>query len=189
MTHKFYQSLLLLCLFLAPACTRPYAPLGKPVPSFSYNHLGEMRAHNGAVRVERSNVQSAHKNKDFIGNPYEVLSSYADHRFDQNLELPLRLIFNIQRANLIKTLPEQNMFERLTFQDREQYQLLIDIEMTPVSQQGELQKPYTIEMDRVLQLSENISLSQKEFRQFEFLEKAMTDIDRAVVDILTNRLK
>ena len=88
-----------------------------------------------------------------------------------------------------KIVPTKTAFERLTFQEEEQYHLLIDISMFPISEKSKSSAPYGINIDRTLKLSENLSLSQKEFRQFEFIEKAMSDIDRAIMDIITNRIR
>ena len=178
-----------ICLVGTVSCTRSEAPLGKPVPSLSYNHLGAVRVSGGAVQVNKPEVRPVSDIGDFVADPYEVLSTYADRRFYQDSKLSPRMVFQINQAEIKKIIPTKTAFERLTFQEEEQYHLLIDISMFPISEKSKSSAPYGINIDRTLKLSENLSLSQKEFRQFEFIEKAMSDIDRAIMDIITNRIR
>ena len=98
------------------------------------------------------------------------------------------MMFDIRRATLRQRFVEKNPIGFLTGDNAEFYTLDILVALSEVTPAGQVKAPYTISLVRELRLAENLSLSQREFREFEFLEKVMSDIDRGVNDILKNKM-
>lgn len=83
---------------------------------------------------------------------------------------------------------DENIIGFLSGAAENAYLLDIYITMSPVTQNGSLTKPFTIAMKRELFLPQRISLAEREMRQFEFLEKAIVDIDAVVTKFVQERM-
>ena len=66
----------------------------------------------------------------------------------------------------------------------EYYTLDLFVTLSPIQQDGRLSDPYTIKIKRELLLPDNLSLAENEFRQFEFLEKVIQDIDKTLATFM-----
>lgn len=114
--------------------------------------------------------------------PDVLLKHYVYSRFTTD-QKPFNLIFDIRKVELKKAEKEVGVLGYVSGQDKDIYTLNLFITMSFIKSSKAL-SPYTIALDRDLELPHNISLAEKEFRQFEFLEKAMSDLDKAVTDIV-----
>lgn len=183
--------LFLILLPLLTACSHHPSPLGKPLPDLSYDYLNPYLVLDGRVEVRQSfkpDDHTAQAAKNFVIAPDKLIYRYAMNRFVVEEKLPLRMMFDIRRATLRQRFVEKNPIGFLTGDNAEFYTLDILVALSEVTPAGQVKAPYTISLVRELRLAENLSLSQREFREFEFLEKVMSDIDRGVNDILKNKM-
>jgi hypothetical protein len=173
------------------ACSHHPSPRGKPLPDLNYDYLNPYLVFDGRVDVRQSfkaDDHTAQAVKNFVIAPDKLLQRYGLNRFVVKGSLPVRMVFDLRRATLRQRFVEKNPVGFLTGANAEFYTLDILIALSEVTPTGQKKAPYTISLIRELRLAENLSLSEREFRQFEFLEKVMRDIDRAVNDILKNKM-
>lgn len=183
-------TVLLSCL-LVGACTHNPQPMGKPLPQLTYEHLNAYRPYGGGVEVRQSfqpDAQAAKTIREFPVAPDELLQRYASQRFDQ-YERPIKMLFDIQKASITKKSDAENLVGFLSGASENSYLLDIYIMMSPVRANGALSKPFTISLQRTLNLPQRLSLAEKEFRQFEFLEQAMNDVDHVVTEFVTQKMR
>ncbi len=178
------------CLLLV-GCAQNSQPMGKPLPQLSYEHLTPYKAYSGGVEVRQSFKPDATTLKvaaEFPLAPETLLQRYATQRFDR-YQRPIKMVFDVQNAALSKKADQENLLGFLSGAAENMYVLNIDIKMSPVQDGGGFSEPFTIALKRELFLPQNFSLAEKEFRQFEFLEQAMNDIDRVVTKFVTERMQ
>ena len=182
---------LLLSVLLIVGCSQNPQPLGKPVPDITYTHLQPYSVRGGSVAVRQSYVPTATEQQvidNFVIAPDILLKRYAQNRFI-TAGKPMHLSFDIKKASLKKTVHRAAGVENLFGGGEDIYQAHIIVLLTPTKISGLNPRPYIIELHKTLFLSHNLSLAETEFRQFEFLETVMEDIDRGVIKIITGKFQ
>lgn len=185
--NKFF--FLITTIFLI-GCSYDSHPMGKPLPRLSYDNLNPYAIHGGSVRVQQSfhpDPQTIKLATEFPIAPDALIQRYANRRFVTE-GAPPKLIFDIQKATLSKVADEDNLVGFLSGAAEDYYKLDIFITMTPIRADGQQVDPFTIKLRRQLLVPQNASLAEREFRQFEMLEKAILDIDRTVSDMVQNKM-
>lgn len=169
---------------LLAGCSSTPSPMGKPLPSFDYSALTPYTVQQGRVEVRKSYTEYVRPTQaSFIRSPELTIENYALSRFDLVTGVR-RMVFDVQKLSLTQSVQKLKYFDSLFGSERDVYALDLFISIIPVTQSGKAQAPYTINMDRTLTLPPNLSISEREFRQFEFLEKVMSDLDKAVTEIV-----
>lgn len=179
--------ILVISLFLT-ACGSVDKPMGKPLPQLTYSNLNPYSVYGGSVEIRESYRQVGGKNAHFVMAPEKLLKDYAINRFYTTGQ-PRTMVFDIQKASITESVKDSGMMGFVTGADKDVYDLNILIAMHVIRRDGTLQDPFTIALNRQLDVSQNASIAEREIEQFEFLEKAMTDIDKAVTDIVVKRLQ
>jgi hypothetical protein len=167
-------------------------PMGMPLPNLDFSYIEPYRVLNGAVEIKQNFAPDAKTQaalESFIKEPHEIINDYAYSRFVTEEHLPVRMVFTIEKASLHKHLSHQGLVGFITGASQDIYQVDILITMSEVELNGQIKKPYNISMSRQLSIAENLTLAERDFRQFEFLEKMMRDIDLAVNDVLFKKMK
>jgi len=188
LSHLF--SLLLSALLFLGGCSHSPQPLGKPLPQLSYDNLNPYTIHGGSVRVQQSFSPDNEQQilvEEFPIAPDRLIQRYANRRFVTTGALE-KLIFDIKDASIVKISDEENMVGFLSGAATDYYKFNILITMTPVRADGLRVGPFTIKFSRDLSIPQNASLAEREFRQFEMLEKSIQAIDRAVTDMVQNKM-
>lgn len=180
-----------ICLF--SACSHNAQPAGKPLPQMTYAHLNAYSIHGGAVRIQQSFVADEQTKKlasEFPIAPDRLIQKYANKRFVTSGTTGMleKLVFDIQNASLKKVEDEANLVGFLSGSAEDVYQLTVLIAMTPVRADGQRAAPFTVHLQRQIGISQNASLAEREFRQFEMLENAITEIDNAVTNLVQNQM-
>lgn len=120
-----------------------------------------------------------------------LITRYANSRFETQErapQKPIKLVFDIQKASIIKQSDEENLVGFLSGAAENYYLLDVKLALFPLNARGEKLEPFTIKLKRELFLPQRISLAEREFRQFEFLEKVMIDIDRTITEFYNARM-
>lgn len=172
-------------------CSYQSHPMGKPLPTLTYENLQPFVVQGGSVRVQQSFVpdqQTQEIASMFPIAPDKLIQRYANKRFVTNRVLPPKLVFDIQQASLTKIADEENLVGFLSGAAEDYYKLYIKIAMTPIRADGQAIDPFTIKLTRQLFIPQNASVAEREFRQFEMLEKAILDIDRTVSDMVQHKM-
>lgn len=177
-------------MFVVVACTHNPHPLGKPLPNLTYDNLTPYNIQGGSVIIKQS-FQPTPKMQE-IANKFPVapdilIKRYASKRF-VTTGVPAKLIFDIQNAALRKISDEDNLVGFLSGASEDAYELNIMVAMTPIRQDGQQAKPFTIKVTRHIYMQQNSSLAEREFRQFEMLEKAIKKMDETVTDMVQNKM-
>ena len=184
---KFCISLSL-CLLIS-ACGSIDAPMGKPLPELTYSNLNPYSVFGGSVIIrEGYKEKQLHQNVDFVMPPGDLLGKYARNRFYTE-GVPQKMVFDIRKAKVEHKTQDSGMMGFISGADKDLYYLDILLVMSVLKSDGSLNKPYTISVQRKLEVPQNASIAEREFAQFEFLEKAMSDIDRAVTEIVVEKLQ
>jgi hypothetical protein len=177
-------------VFVVGACAQNSNPMGKPLPDLSYTHLMPYTPYGGAVELRQSAVlspQTITTMQSMILSPEMLLKRYAASRFTTKQKapsLPVRAVFDVQQLSLTKREDGDNMIGILSGAAAEYYTLNLFIALSPVQADGRLNAPYTIKIKRELLLPDNLSLAENEFRQFEFIEKIIQDIDKTLATFI-----
>jgi hypothetical protein len=212
-THVVVISLCLCANLLLAGCSHNAHPTGKPLPQLSFDHLNPYAIHGGAVRIQQSFVehpQSKAISTTFPIVPAELLQRYAAKRFvtqqnangqhgehgehgehgQQHRQLGVqdRLVFDIKDASLSRMSDPEGLVNFFSGLAEDYYTLHIDIAMTPIRADGHRAAPFTVKLNRRLSLAHNLSLAERQFRQFEFLETALTDIDQSITQLVKHKL-
>lgn len=191
MIHPLPKYFLICCALCLSACTQNPQPLGKPLPNLTYEHLNPYRPYGGGVHVVQSfqaDKRTTETAKEFPISPEVLLQKYAYSRFDR-YQRPLKLVFDVQKVALTKKSDADNIVGFLSGAAENSYLLDIAIALTPIDQGQVVSEPFTINMKRELFLPQRLSIAEREFRQFEFLETAMTDIDKVVTQFYNARMQ
>ena len=186
--HRLKTAICLSFCLLLLGCGSTQKPMGLPLPDLTYSNLNPYSVFGGSVTVVESHKQRKFKSDRFVMSPSLLLKRYADNRFYTSGE-PRTMIFDIKRATITHATKESGLVGYFVGADKDIYHLDVSIVMSVVRPDGTLNKPFTIAMERKLEVSQGASIAEREFAQFEFLEKAMTDIDRAVTDIVIHKLQ
>lgn len=180
--HKIF---ILSVLFILSACSGAADRMGKPLPSLDYSALTPYAVQQGRVEVRKSYTEYERPTQaSFVRSPEFTIENYALSRFDLVTGVR-RMVFDIQKLSLIRQEQKLKYFDSFFGNKRDVYQFNLFVTMIPVQESGTARAPYTIDIDRTLTLTPDLSIAEREFRQFEFLEKAMSDLDKAVSDIVT----
>jgi len=179
--HKIFS---LLVLVFVVGCSSNPAPMGKPLPNFDYSALTPYTIQQGYVEVRNSYLQYERPTQaDFVRSPDVTVQNYALQRFNRQKGMK-RMVFDVQKLSLTKEIKDLKYFDSMFGDQKEIYKFNLFVAMIPINEQGQAGKPYTVTMDREMTLTPDHSIAAREFRQFEFLEKAMSDLDGAVTDIV-----
>ena len=171
------------------ACSHNPQPLGKPLPVLSYAHLNPMAVHGGTVRVQQSfrptQAQQETLNQ-FALDPAKVIQTYANKRFLRSRDTghAEKLIFDVQDASVTKVSDEENLVGFLSGQAEDVFILDVLIHMTPVRTDGHRAAPFKVAHKSKLALSQGLSVAEREFRQFEAVEKMMASIDKKIIEMI-----
>ena len=191
---KFYSFLLASCLLLM-ACSHNARPIGKPLPQLSFEHLKPYAIQGGAVRIQQSFVehpQSKALSAKFPIAPDKLLQRYAAKRFVTRQTAQQgaqeRLVFDIKDASVSKINDPEGLISFFAGTAVDYYTLNMLVAMTPIRRDGQRAAPFTVKFNRRLSLPHNLSLAEREFRQFEFLEKAISDIDQSITQIVQHKM-
>lgn len=185
-----YKTFTLFAVLLLMGCSYDSHPMGKPLPTLTYENLNPYAIHGGAVRVQQSfrpDAQTIKLASEFPVAPDKLIQRYAGKRFVTG-GAPFKLVFDIQGASLSKVEDEDNIVGFLSGTAEDYYKLNIFIAMTPIRADGHRVAPFTIKLSRQLFIPQNASVAEREFRQFEMLEKAILDIDHTVSDMVQNKM-
>lgn len=188
--HLARFTILCTCLLLIGCAQSPH-PMGKPLPQLTYENLNAYTPYGGGVEIQQSfkpDTQTTKIAQAFPVAPDALLQRYAAHRFDQ-YKRPIKMVFDIKKASLLKKSDEDNLIGFLSGASEDSYLLDIYITMSPVEAGGFFSEPFTIALKRELFLPQRLSLAEREFRQFEFLEQAMNDIDGVVTKFVTEKMR
>lgn len=172
-------------------CTQNPQPLGKPLPQLTYENLQPLTPWQGAVNIRQSfrpDVRAIEAAKEFKTPPDVLLQRYAGHRF-MTEGRPVKLVFDIRDATVIKKTDEENLIGFLSGASKDTYVLTYAIRMLPVDENGAEKDPFIINMKRELFIPHRSSLSDREYLQFEFLENAIHDIDKIVSEMVNTRMR
>ncbi len=186
----FRNFIFVLFVVLLSACSHNAQPIGKPLPQLSFEHLNPYSVHGGAVRIQNSFVEhprSKALSDEFPISPSKLLQRYAQKRFVTQ-GTPPRLVFDIKDVSLSQMNDPEGLMGFFTGAAVNYYTLNVDIAMTPIRRDGHRAAPFSVKLNRRLSLPHNVSLAEKEFRQFEFLEKALSDIDRSITQIVQYKM-
>ncbi|MEM6811750.1 MAG: hypothetical protein AAF549_04705 [Pseudomonadota bacterium] len=184
------KAFLIVAIFVLAGCTSPLDPKAKPVPQINFSHLEALSVRNGFVQIQQSFIeddQTRLVSREFQASPAAFLQNYAANRFKTNGS-PVRLVFDIEKAALSKVTEQINALSFMMGAETDIYKLDVFINLFPVDTGGRQTEPFTIFYQRKLVLSSNVSLAERDYRRFEFFEKMINDIDRAVNDIVTTKL-
>lgn len=187
--HSFLFIILFAPLLIA-GCAQNPQPLGRAVPDLRYDHLEPYTVRGGAVQIRqgyRLNDQTKAAFQDFQKSPDMVLMDYAYQRF-LTQGRPVAMVFNIEKLSMRKLSDKENIIGFLSGAAADSYILDLFISLSPVKGDGTLSDPYTIKLQRRLDIPSQSSLAEREFRQFEFIEKIIHDLDRAITTIVTEKL-
>jgi hypothetical protein len=150
-----------------------------------YSALTPYTIKQGHVEIRNSFLQYERPAQaEFVRSPEVTLQNYSSKRFNTRTG-PKKMVFDIQRLSLTHKREEMQYFDSLFGNEKDVYNFDFFAALIPINNQGLAEQPYTISMDRQLVLTPDYSVAEREFRQFEFLEKAISDLDRAVTDIVT----
>lgn len=177
----------LLSVLLCTACARMPAPIGKPLPTLTFHTLSPLSVQGGSAHI-KMDFSQAKEEADFILSPREVVADYVSNRFNNDRNDPVTFVVDVLQVDLVKALQSKELLGALNVKDDEIYTLVINVALFPVKD-GYQQEPYQVTINRKLILSEYLSLSEKEIRQFEFLEKSIHDLDKAMSQIINERLQ
>lgn len=181
---------LIIFCFCLVSCTSTPHPLGKPLPALSFDYLEPYLVHGGSVRIEQSFVPNR-QNQILAGQmveaPEKILMRYAQSRFNTEAG-DHRLVFDLKNASLVKNSDHNNMADFFLGRAEDHYTLDLFIVMTPIRADGHRAAPFTIRLKRNLTFSQNVSVAEREFRQFEFFEKMITDIDTQVTHLVKHKM-
>ena len=181
---------LALSICLVSACSHNAHPAGKPLPQITYEHLNPYTIHGGGVRIQQSFIadkQTKILADQFPVAPDRLIQKYANKRFLIS-GASKKLVFDIQNASLKKIEDDANLVGFLSGSAEDVYELTVLIAMTPVRADGHRVAPFTVHLQRQMAVPQNTSLAEREFRQFEMLEKAISEIDLAVTDLVQNKM-
>ncbi len=182
---KNYSFFSLLILLVIMGCTQPPSPMGKPLPHFDYSALTPYKIREGKVGIKKTyQAYPRLTQADFIRSPDMTVEQYAISRFETDNGIQ-KMVFDIQKLSMTKQKQKMSFFNSLFGNEKEIYHFELFIAMIPLNIQGRAEKPYTVQIDRKLILTPDYSIAEREFRQFEFLEKNMNDLDRAVNNIIS----
>ncbi len=192
--HKFkilplFVIVLLLSVGIAGCTTADYST-AKPLPSLTFNHLNPYSVNSGATRITQS-FQSGDMTRqtslEFGKSPASLLKQYANQRFITS-GAPQTFVFNIKKAKLSKTSSNTDALNFMVGLSLDVYKMEILLELSLLHPNGKKAQPHNVYYEQKLTLSSNVTLKEREYAQFEFYEKMITDIDRAVSDIIQNKL-
>lgn len=186
--HK--NNIFLVAVLFLIGCSYAENPMGKPLPKLSYENLNPYSVHRGSVIIQQSfkpDEQTKRLSAELPVAPDRIIQRYASRRFITG-GTSAKLVFDIQDATLVKVADEDNLVGFLSGAAEDYYKFNVFIAMTPIRADGKRAAPFTIKLNRQLIVSQNASVAEREFRQFEFLEKMIADIDRTVSDMVINKM-
>ncbi|MEM9469872.1 MAG: hypothetical protein AAF988_06895 [Pseudomonadota bacterium] len=170
-------------------CESPVYKKAKPVPVIGFAHLNAFTVQGGGTDIQQSFVDDARTiavSREFGMTPAELIKRYANNRFNVTQQ-PTSLVFDIKTASLKKYQEETDPLAIMTGLTNDIYKMTVLIAMHPV-RDGIKKDPFTIYYEQELIISSNTSLADREYRQFEFMEDMITDIDQSVAQIVTTKL-
>ncbi len=174
---------LFLCLsaiLILGACTHQAEPMGKPLPDITYSHLTPLMVNDGAVEIKRSYALKNPQEKrsesiDFVMPLDVVLSRYLQNRFVTTGDIKGGVI-DMERVDTLYHKASNRI-------DDDIYQVDILISITPSNA-----TPTTLTMKKSLPLKQSYTLAEREFRQFEFIELIISELDVTINDLVKNKL-
>jgi len=195
MRLSYIQKWLLLFLMgvFVSSCTVLDHSGAKPLPDLTFSHLNPFIVKGGATRITQTftpDEMTRIVSGEFVESPAFMLRRYANKRFvieGQNA-LPTTFVFNIQKASLSKNTSNTDPLNFMIGLSQDTYKLVVFLELAQVQPNGQQSAPHTIFYEQDLIVSSNVSLEEREIAQFKFYERMITDIDRAVSDIVLNKL-
>lgn len=179
--HKLFRCLSIgLFLICVSACALPPSPTGKPVPALSFIHLRPISVADGRMTIYQTASPSDIWQGSLI-DPAHLILTYARQRFDTSLEKKITGDFTLTDLRFVKQEQRSSQsWGAFLFQEQEVYDFSATIQLSFLHHQT----PYQITINEKLVLSEKDSLAERDYKQFEFFESIMGDLDRAVMDII-----
>lgn len=189
---KILPLIIISCIFGVgiSGCTITDHSAAKPLPDLTFDYLTPLAVNNGATRITQSFQAGEMTRKttpEFGQSPALLLKRYANQRFITT-GAPQTFVFNIKKARLTKTTSNTDALNFMIGLSIDVYTVEIFLELSLLQSNNQKAQPHTIYYEQKLTVSSNVTLEEREYAQFQFYEKMITDIDRAVTDIVQNKL-
>lgn len=187
-----FAGVMLACLvFFTGACTTP-AGEGRPLPTMTFEHMPPFLVRTGSIDVENrydlaSDPDDA--SASFQTPPGEALQRYAARRL-QAAGGEGVLKFVIEDASVHRSLEQsgENITEWMGVDRKDVYDVTLKIRLYEVLGNGRHGADSVMNMRRSISIPQRYSLAKKEQEQLTFLEELMKDVDKAVTEVLGQKM-
>jgi hypothetical protein len=180
-------------LLLGAACVTGPQPGGRPLPSLTFSELPPLTVSNvNSVTVEDRYDPSADVNDisaRFPGPPNKLLATYAHQRLQPDGGLGT-LHFIIEDAHVFQKKEEQenSVARALRLGESDEYKVGMKVTLA-ISYPDHAGPSSTLTFGRSTYIPRGDTLAEKEFKQLEFLEKLMKDVDKSVTNAVNGPLR
>lgn len=189
--YVFLAAAALLSLFLW-GCASKEGVEGKPLPDFNFQYIEKIPVQVGAV--EALNRYGGNKLRDDLGDQYAVspdqtLQRFLDSRF-QPQAMRGRLVLEIQEASVFRFEEDSKnrVAQWLDVAGYEEYLLTLSVNVRAIDIPGYKELSKVLTAQRKIKFSEHASVAEREYHQFEALEKAIKDMDTALQRVVKEEM-
>lgn len=184
--NTFLMLLVLASVSLA-ACQSNPSPDGKPLANMTFSHLQPLRLNAASVEVQNQSQPTGNIAEGFLVPLDEMVRAYVQRRLiagggDPSVNVMIEKIAVTHERKASKN-SIANYLD-LAYQDQYKVDIGLHLNMRDPLTGSERGRRFSVQ--RSMNISEHVSVAEREKRQMEGLEEMFRQIDQTVVDIVKN---
>lgn len=174
--------LLSLCVFTT-ACTSP--SIGHRLPDITFQHLKPITVDVADVSYVNK-AGNVSKPDDFYMNVPFLVESYIQQRYKAGFQNQNSLKFELEKVNVsyVQEGSENDFARLLNVAKHDKYRVFMTIHMIHDDISKGVIKGQRINVERIMSISEHVSLDERERRQMAGMEELFIQMDAAIIETL-----
>ncbi len=174
-------------LIALPACQSGSHPDGKPLATMTFSHLQPLRLNAASVNVINQSQASGNIAEGFLVPMDEMIRAYVQRRLVAGGGDPVVNVI-IERINVTheRKASQNTVANYLDMDYMDQYKVDLGMHINMEDPLTGGQRGRRFNLQRVMNISEHVSVAERETRQMQGLEEMFRQIDETIVDIVKN---
>lgn len=179
----------LLCAFLITlsSCASMPSPEGKPLADITFAHLKPLSLDVQTVNFENLANANAYPEDFYVAVP-DLFEDYVARRFQAKgtSERDFRLTLENLDITYTQENSENSFANMIGVARTDKYSVEMQVNLSVSNPQTGALKGRRLSVKRVMNISEHVSLAEREQEQMTGVEAMFADLDQAITDVLIN---
>lgn len=175
-----------LCLITILLLSGCEAGDGKPVAQMTFEHLQPSPVYVASYEVvNNAKFYPSNLPQGFVANPEKVVLDYLGRRFSAAGSQG-KLVASLENVSVLHEMraSENKVGEFLGVAKKDHYQIQVAVKIKALGLEGYDSREMTLKAQRVLEVSEHVTLAERESHQMTAIDNLIDDLDASIQKVL-----